>query len=168
MLWRRWKIRGLRGESGGAAIEMALCSAIFITFMYGVINFGYLYYTRATLQNAVRQGARYAITGNCTSGNCFNGQTGDRLQSIVQVVQNYSFNLNPTIMVSCVATLGACPSYAGGSGTTENAGGPGDTVQVSATYTFSPVFLRNVFPSGGYTYTVSAVFKNELFPPPAE
>ena len=166
MFSRKWKIRGLQGESGGAAVEMALVAGIFVIFMYGVINFGYLYYSRVTLQNAVRQGARYAITGNCTSGNCFNGQSGDRLQSIVQVVQNYSFNLNPTITVSCVT--GACPSYAGGTGTTENAGGPGDTVQVSAQYTFSPVFLRNVLPSGGYTYTVSAVFKNELFAPPSE
>ena len=53
-----------------------------------------------------------------------------------------------------------------GSGT-GNAGGPGD-VQVSAMYTFAPVFLNNIFPSGGYTYTVSAVFKNELFQPPSE
>jgi Flp pilus assembly protein TadG len=164
MFWRKWKIRGLRGDSGSAAVETALSAAMFLTFMYGVINFGYLYYTKVTLQNAVRQGARYAITGNCTSGSCYSGAAGDRLSTIVTVVQNYSFNLNPTITVSCVA--GECPSSAGNGGTTGNAGGPGDTVQVSARYTFAPVFLKNVFPSGGYTYTVSAVFKNELFPPP--
>lgn len=168
MFWKKWKIRGLRGDSGGAMVETALCAAIFITFMFATINFGYLFYTRVTLQNAVRQGARYAITGNCTSGTCFNGASGDRLTSIIQVVQNYSFNLNPTITVSCVTGISTCPSYAGGTGTTENAGGPGDTVQVSAQYTFAPVFLKNIFPSGGYTYTVSAVFKNELFQPPSE
>ena len=166
MFWRKLKIRGLRGDSGGAMVETALCATIFIFFMYGTINFGYLYYTRVTLQNAVRQGARYAITGNCTSGNCFNGGAGDRLASISQVVQNYSFNLNPAITISCVA--GACPSYAGGTGTTENAGGPGDSVKISAQYTFAPVLLQNFFPSGGYQYTVSAVFKNELFQPPSE
>ncbi len=166
MFWRKWKTRGLRGDSGGAMVETALCAAIFITFMFATINFGYLYYTKATLQNAVRQGARYAITGNCNSASCFSGTTGDRLASISAVVQNFSFNLNPTITISCVS--GACPSYATNGSGTGNAGGPGDTVQVSAMYTFAPVFLKNIFPSGGYTYTVSAVFKNELFQPPSE
>ncbi len=160
------KIRSLRlgSDSGQTMVETAFCATIFLLFMFGTISLGYLYYTKVTLQNAVRQAARYAITGNCSSGNCLDGGqgSGDRLNTIINTVTQYSFNLNPTVMVSCTGT---CPGYSGSG--TENAGGPGDTVQITATYTWSPVFIMKWFPSGGYTYTVSSTFKNELFPPPS-
>jgi len=145
-------------------VETALSATLFLFFIFGVINFGYLFYSKVTLQNAVRQAARYAVTGNCSSGSCLDGGqgSGDRLNTIIQVVKNYSFNLNPTVTVGCTGT---CPGYSGSG--TGNAGGPGDLVKVSATYTFSPVFITSFFPSGGYTYTVSSTFKNELFPPPS-
>ena len=167
MVQSKWKtLRLLRkNESGQTMVETALSATLFLLFMFGTINFGYLYYGKVTLQNAVRQAGRYAITGNCGSGNCFqNGNNGNRLNTIVQTVQNYSFNLSPTVSVTCTGT---CPSYSGNGGA-ENAGGPGDVVQISATYTFSPIFVTKFFPSGGYTYTVSSVFKNELFPPPSD
>ncbi len=139
----KWRIPGRRvhDESGQTMVETALSATLFIFFLFGIINFGYLYYGKVTLQNAVRQAARYAITGNCNSGSCLDsGQgTGDRLNTIIQVVKQYSFNLNPTVMVQCT---GACPGYAGSG--TENAGGPGDLVQISATYTFSPWVLTKL------------------------
>jgi Flp pilus assembly protein TadG len=159
-------IRRLRfgSDSGQTMVETALCATIFLLFMFGTISFGYLYYTKVTLQNAVRQAGRYAVTGNCSSGNCFdNGQgSGDRLNTIIQTVKQYSFNLNPTVNVQCIGTCNG----AYGSGT-ENAGGPGDTVMISAQYTYTPVFIMKWFPSGGYTFTVSSTFQNELFPPPS-
>lgn len=168
MIRSKWRIAGrrFREDSGTTMVEAALSASLYLFFLFGIINFGYLYYGKVTLQNAVRQAARYAVTGNCSSGSCLDsGQgTGDRLNTIIQVVKNYSFNLNPTVTVTCT---GSCPSYSGGSSGSNNAGGPGDVVQVSATYTFSPVFLTKFFPSGGYTYTVSSSFKNEQFPPPS-
>ncbi len=166
MLRLRWRFgRDLRkGDSGQTMVETALSATLFLFFLFGIINLGYLYYSKVTLQNAVRQAARYAVTGNCGSGTCLDGGqgSGDRLNTIIQVVKQYSFNLNPTISVNCT---GACPGYAGSG--TENAGGPGDLVQVSATYTFSPVFFSKFLPGSSYTYTVSSTFKNELFPPPS-
>src|SRR5271166_336558 len=157
-------LRLRRSDSGQAMIETAFCAVLFVLFLFGTINFGFLFYTKVTLQNAVRQAGRYAITGNCNSGSCLDGGqgSGDRLNTIIQVVKQYSFNLNPTVMVTCTGT---CPGYAGSGA--ENAGGPGDIVQISAQYTFAPVFIGKYLPAGGYTYTVSSSFKNELFPPPS-
>jgi Flp pilus assembly protein TadG len=166
------KFRALnRGDAGGALVETALCMSIFILALFTALDFGYFYYVKATLQNAVRQGARYAVTGNCVSGSCFSGTNqSNRLDSIVNTVIYYSFNLggstatgsNPLISVTCTGTCAS--TYGSGS---NNAGGPGDTVTVSATYTFYPVIAWQWFQSTGgtHTFTVSSSFINEQFPP---
>src|SRR5208282_564450 len=122
------------------------------------------FYAKLTLQNAVRQAGRYAITGNCGDpGSCFVNGPADRLNTIFQTMTTYSFNLNPTVTVTCI--LGTCPSYAGSGG--NNAGGPGDTVKISATYTFYPLITGKFFSGGSYTFTVTSTFKNEPFSPPS-
>ncbi len=160
----RLRSRLSRAESGQALVETALCASIFILLMFAIIDFGFLYYSKVTIQNAVRQAGRYAITGNCQSGTCFDPKNGagDRLNTIIKTVQNFSFGLNPTVSVTCIS--GTCPAYAGfGS---NNAGGPGDVVEITATYTFTPIMIWR-FIGGTYTYTVRSVFKNEIFQPPA-
>ena len=170
-------LRALRrvksGESGSSVVEFALMATWFFILVFSVIDFGFLFYAKVTLQNAVRQAGRYAITGNCSGGTgCLvNGGTGNRYSTIITTVQNYAFAVPPTsITIACIS--GSCPSYSGcGNNCTGNAGGPGDTVQVAASYTFTPViigkFLRLGLGTSNYPFTVSATFKNEPFPPPA-
>jgi TadE-like protein len=154
-------------DSGQTYLEFALAAMVFVLLIFATLDFGYLFYARVTLQNAVRQAARYAITGNCGPGgsegsNCFVNGPGDRLNVIMQTVTTYSFNLQPTVTVSCVGT---CPGWSGGTGT-NNAGGPGDTVKITAQYTFTPIITGRLYPGGHYTFNVSATFKNESFQPP--
>jgi len=172
---RRWilLLRKKGNDSGTALVEFALVGTVFFLLIFAVIDFGFLFYAKVTLQNAVRQAGRYAITGNCiTTGGCFGSGSGNRYNTIVTTVQNFAFAVPPTsITVSCIQ--GSCPSYSNctGNNCTGNAGGPGDTVQVAASYTFTPViigkFLRLGLGTSNYPFTVSATFKNEPFPPPA-
>lgn len=170
MTLRSYKMRAKPGESGQALVEFALAVTIFLLLLFATIDFGYLYFVKVTLQNAVRQAGRYAITGNCTGGsNCFGGGSSDRYNSIVQVALKYSFgfissaNLTITCLPPPIGQVGGCPGYAGG------AGGPGDTVMITATYTWTPVtaLVSKFFTKGVYTYSVSSTFKNEFFAPPA-
>jgi len=162
---RRYTLKALlargKGESGGTLLEFALSASLFVLLLFAILDFGYLFYAKLTLQNAVRTAGRYAITGNCDSGNCFdNGNNSNRLQTILDTVQTDSFGLNPTVSVHCV---GSClGSYGSG---TNNAGGPGDTVQIIATYVFHPIITGKFFTGGIYTITVSSSYKNELFSP---
>jgi len=156
-------LRAMRDASGQTLVEFALAATVFILFMMGTADVGMLLFSRATLQNAVRTAARFAITGNCGGSNCFVNGPQDRLNVIEQTVTSYSFAFTPTVSVQCVQ--GACPAYAGDG--TNNAGGPGDTVKVSATYTYHPFVIAKFFSGGSYTYTVSSSFKNESFPPPS-
>jgi len=166
--WRALSPRG-RGDSGQTLAEFALVGSLLILFLFSILDFGFLFYSQLTLQNAVRQAGRYTITGNCGAdgsggANCFVLGPADRLHMILQTVSDYSFGLSPTVTVACIQ--GNCPGYAGGLGN-NNAGGPGDTVRISAQYTYQPLILTRFFTGGSYTFTVSATFRNESFSPPA-
>jgi Flp pilus assembly protein TadG len=147
----------LHARDGQAMIEFTLCIMTLFFFILASWDMAYFFWAKTSIQNAVRTAARYAITGN----GGFNNPHGDRLTIIMQTVQTYSFNLNPTVTVTCT---GACPAY-GGNGGSNNAGGPEDTVTIAATYTWTPVILGSFF-GGSYTFTEFATFKNEAFSPP--
>jgi hypothetical protein len=151
-------------ESGQSMLEFAITASLFFLLFFAVIDLGFVFFARVTLQNAVRQAGRYAITGNCNTGNCF-GTNGNRLPTILQTVSQFSYFLNPTVTVTCA---GSCPGYSGGS--TGNAGGPGDTVLITASYIWHPFVITGLLPKtigGAYTINVSATFKNEPFAPPS-
>lgn len=171
--WRSLKV-GHANQSGQSMVEFALVAAVFLLIIFGMFDLSFYYYTRETLQNAVRQGARYAVTGNCSTpaSGCFSningggGGSGDRLNSIVTTVVNHSFGLitSTSVKVTC---QGTCLGYYGDGGN-NNAGGPGDTVMITANYTWSPWILSTFLPkyfSKDFTYSVSSAFKNEQFPP---
>jgi hypothetical protein len=109
-----------------------------------------------TLQNAVRQGGRYASTGNHQPDPLHPGQNLSRVNSIILVAQQAAMGLNVSnIQIS---------SLAGGAG---SAGGPGDTVTLSLTSNvklLTPI-IAHFFTNGTYTFSVSVSFKNEPFPP---
>lgn len=153
-----------RRTSGQSMLEAALSLSLFLTLVMAAIDFGYLFSNRMTLQNAVRQAGRYAITGQCTAspgGACLQS----RHDSVVQTLQNTSFGLLNSsnlgdINLSCTNQGGGCPN---------SAGGPSDLVTISVTYRYmfmSPV-LALVFRQTGYTITVGGAFTNEPFPPAA-
>ena len=53
------KIR--KSEKGQALVEFALVLPILLIVLCGIIDFGWLYYNQITLNNAAREGARYAV-----------------------------------------------------------------------------------------------------------
>ena len=155
----------MRDDAGGSLVECAFAGSVLVLVFFSVFDFAFMCYAKATMQNAVRTAARYAITGNCSnpSSGCFNGSNlQNRLDTIENIVTNYSWAFTPTVSVTCVQ--GGCANAYGSGG--NNAGGPGDLVQVSATYVYSPIILSYI-PGTPPTYTfhVSSTFKNELFPP---
>ncbi len=170
MTLRKGKAEARSSESGQTLVEFAIAAMVFLLLLFATIDFGYLYYVKVTLQNAVRQAGRYAITGSCSAGtDCFVTGTTDRYHSIIQVALAYSFGLISAsdVSITClpppIGRSGGCPGYGGG------AGGPGDTVMITATYQWNPVtaLISKFFTNGSYTFSVSATFKNEAFPPPA-
>jgi hypothetical protein len=104
----------------------------------------------------VQEAGRFASTGNHLSDPKNPGQSLSRINSIIATLQQAAFGQQGTnIQIS---------SLRGGNG---SAGGPGDTVTVSVTYSLklmTPMISRG-FPNGTCTFISSASFKNEPFPP---
>ena len=53
--------RFLKSEKGQAMVEFALVLPLLLILLCGIIDFGWLYYNQITLNNAAREGARYAV-----------------------------------------------------------------------------------------------------------
>jgi len=134
-----------RGRGGQSLTEFALIVPLFFILLFGILDFGRLFTTQITLQNALREAGRFAVTGQ-------QGSQSSREASIIQKVQQVS-GLPVTVNIS---------STQGGAG---NAGGAGDTVTISLTYTLRLItpFIAKFFPAHGYTFTVSTTIKNEPF-----
>jgi Flp pilus assembly protein TadG len=152
------------GESGQALAETAISLSLLLILAMATMDFGYLFFTKLTLQNAVRQANRYAVTGQCISGSdgtC----TQTRYNSIIATLQDNSLGLlnsgnTGDVSVTCTNDGGGCPN---------NAGGPGDlvTISVSYPYSFLSPLLGTFFSGHAYTIGVSATSMNEPFPPGA-
>jgi Flp pilus assembly protein TadG len=137
-------------------VEFALVAPMIFLLFFAIFDFARLFYAHMTLQNAVRQAGRYAVTGNHLPDPKHSGQNLSRVNSIIQVAQRAAMGLSVSnIQVS---------SAGGGSG---SAGGPGDTVTISLSTNLqlmTPIVAR-FFQQGIYSFTVSVSFKNEPFPP---
>jgi Flp pilus assembly protein TadG len=150
------RFRWLSATNGNAITEFALVFPLFILMVCAVADMSRLFYAQTTLQNAVRQGGRYASTGNHQPEPHHSGQTLSRVNSIILVTQQAAGGLS-------VSNL-QISSAVGGSG---SAGGPGDTVTLSLTSNvklLTPI-IAQFFTHGQYTFTVTSSFQNEPFPP---
>lgn len=150
------KRRKAMSTRGGSILELALIAPMFLLLLFGTIDFAHLFWVELTLQNAIRQAGRYAVTGNHLPDPNHSGQTLSRVASIMQVAQQTALGLDVSnIQIS---------SLVGGSG---SAGGPGDTLTISLT-THMPLITPVVgkfFTNGVYTFTVSVTLRNEPFAP---
>jgi Flp pilus assembly protein TadG len=143
-------------DGGTATLEFAVVATLLFTVLFGCFEFACLMYSQITLQNAVREAGRYAMTGNHLPDPNHPGHTLSRVASITHVAQDAAMGLDVSnIQISSVA---------GGS---NNAGGPADTVTISLTANLPlmTALIGQYFSHGAYTTTVSATFRNEPFPP---
>jgi len=79
---RRREPRGRSGERGQSLVEFALLTPMIIAFIAAIVMFGLAMNTRASLQQAVREGARQLAVGKSVTDaqNLAAGNAPDRLQ----------------------------------------------------------------------------------------
>jgi len=153
---KKWVTPCRRGQ---ALVEYALVLPLIFLLIFGLVDFGRLFYTELTLQYALRAAGRYAVTGNHLPNPAIPGQTLSRAVSIMQVAQQGAMGIDVSgLQISSTTSGGAA-----GSG----AGGPGDNVRLSLTYNLALLtpIIGQFFPNGVYTFTVNTSFRNEPFPP---
>lgn len=144
-----------RKRKGQSLVEFAMVAPIFFVFLFAILDFGRLFFTQMTMQHALREAGRFAVTGRHLPDG--NGGRLSRVDSIIQIAQKHAVGLPldaGDIQIS---------SKTGGVG---SAGGPVDTLTITLTYDMPLItpIVGQFFNNGTYTFTVGTTFKNEPFP----
>jgi Flp pilus assembly protein TadG len=152
---------GCRGETGSALVEFALVVIIFLTMLFGIIDFGRALYTYHFLSNAARTATRWAMVNghDCAADGTCNGTAPmNNGPANAADVQNYVESLAPPgidptqlVTTSCGVVGVTCPASPP---SCTDSNGAGCTVQVQISYNFN--FLVPFVHSGAVTMSSSS------------
>ena len=94
-----WNDNFVQSESGVVLVEFSLALLPLLALLLLCVDVAWSIFARATLQNAAREGARFAVTGQILAGNSCLGS------SIQQVVAQNSFGFVPPKKASSYVTV---------------------------------------------------------------
>lgn len=128
--------RRKRNRDGGQSlVEFALVFPVFMLVLAGILDFGFMLYSRMTVINAAREGARIAVTAKDPL------TIPSLVDSTVISVSSAVAVANLSDSIVCVPLVSAsCDFVAGGKPDPQ----PGDAVKVTVSYgyrTFFPLFF---------------------------
>lgn len=109
-------------------VEFALVLPVFILILAGILDFGFLLYTRMTVINASREGARAAVT-------VADGTTVPAVATGAAEAVAGSLSDPITVTTACVAIKSASCSWA-----TKASSQAGDAASVTVSYTYKSFF----------------------------
>jgi Flp pilus assembly protein TadG len=142
-------------EEGSAIMETAMSSIILLTFMFGVIETGFAFYSYHFVSEAAREGSRYAIVRGSSAGSACSTYSSSACQASTSDIQTYVKNLgfpgiDPGQMTVTVTNAG----YPAGVVCSPSAScnNPGNMVTVKVDYSF-PLTVPFV---PAHTYTLSS------------
>ncbi len=112
-----------RGELGQGLVEFAIVFPLLVFFLFAIVEAGLGFQRQATLQHAVREGARYgALRDNADVGAYVQQRTSDQSHGLVE--------LNDVVI--CFTDM---------DGDTQI--GAGDAIDVQVIYAYQPSFLKS-------------------------
>jgi Flp pilus assembly protein TadG len=142
----------LRSQSGGSVVEFAIMLPFLVLLIFGMIEFGLLFYDQQVITNASREAARAAIAGAC-SERLSAGQIGQIVNNYCQYTDSSGNTVNRLITLNGPNNLPATnvqPASIGcGSGVNF-----GDDLTVTVSYNYN--FLAPSILGFGATKTITA------------
>ena len=151
---------------GATVVEFALLAPFYFLLVLGIVEFSIMSWVDLTMQYAVREGARYAITGQTNLDP--NASNQQRYLAIIQAIRDNSIGLydqvRPVIATSVnggpLQTYGNTALYSDGM-----FGGPGDIVmlQLNCTWPVTTPLIAPYFNAGNYNFSVAATMRNEAY-----
>lgn len=154
-------------QGGAAVVEFALVASMFLALVLSVVELGQLFFVNLTMQHAVREGARYAVTGRANLDPHAGSQ--QRYQAVLKAIRDsamgYYDKVSPVIVVS--VNEASPSSYAGPDAYNPGMfGGPGDIVvlRLDCTWPLLTPIWQALFQDGKYAFSVAATMRNENYP----
>jgi Flp pilus assembly protein TadG len=130
---RRWLLAD--SPNGQTLAEFALVLPVVVLVIFGLCDMARAMQSYVTLQEAARDGARYAVTGRI---DCDNSPTQTREACITQQVADRTASLNNAASITTTFRSWDYPSYADPAAE-NNAGEQCDAVEVEVHYTYQPI-----------------------------
>lgn len=150
----RQRNRRLTRRSGMQLVEAAFVMSICLLFIMGIMEYGRLMMTKQVLDNAAREGARYAVV------NTYSGTTS-QVQNVVDAcMAGQGGQLSGYSKAGSITVYKADPSTGNNIGTWTDAKF-GEAIGVKITGTYQPVLPIFVFLPGNITLSGQCVMRSE-------
>lgn len=146
-------------QKGTTTVELAVVLSVFLAILFTIFDFAIFGYVNLTMQHAVREGSRYAVTGR---SDLDPQSTGDRKAAVVQKIRDSSMGLFDRVSseADIIVTDPAGNPVTG-------FGAPGDIVVIRMNCAWPPLSPFSAVALGGdYQFQVGSTMRNEFFPPP--
>lgn len=148
-------------QSGATVVEMAIVAPLLLLVLLGLIELSLMFFSTLTMQYAVREGARYAITGQSNLDP--NTASQQRYAAVIASIRDSSLGMYDrlTPVISVNGTSYASDAYSNGM-----FGAPGSIIvlQLDCDWVLTTPFLSSLFANGKYHFAVAATMRNEYFP----
>jgi Flp pilus assembly protein TadG len=152
-------------QRGATAVEFALIAPLLFMLLFVGLDFGVSLWVNLTMQYAVREGARYAVTGQSDLDP--NASSQQRYLAVIEEIKNSSMGLYGIVNPSYTVTVnGKSSNYASqGSYSGSMFGNAGDIIvlQLNCNWPLLTPLAQPFFPNGVYTFSVAATMRNEGF-----
>lgn len=150
-----------RRQSGATLVEMAIVAPVFLLVLLALVELSLMFFTTLTMQYAVREGARYAVTGQTNLDPATGSQ--QRYAAVIAKMKDSSLGMydkvNSTISVN--GTSYSTSNYSNGM---FGAAGTIIVLQLDCSWKITTPLLGQFFTDGKYKFAVAATMRNEYFP----
>lgn len=121
-------------QKGVAAVEFAIVLPVLVVLIFGMIEFSLLFYNKAMLTNACREGAREGIVFRADTEGNRDPVTDTEIQNVVlSYCQDFMVNFGPDNLTADDITVTRPDGY-----------GPGRPLQVAANYRYDFLVLPGI------------------------
>ena len=153
-------------QSGATIVEMAIVTPVFLLVLLALVEFGLMFFVTLTMQYAVREGARYAVTGQSNLDP--NTASQQRYAAVIQRIRSSSMGLYNKLgqdgksapVISVNGTTYQSSTY--GNAMFGAAGGI-VVLKLDCYWKVTTPLISTFFPDGKYHFVVAATMRNEFY-----
>jgi Flp pilus assembly protein TadG len=146
-----------RRQSGTTLVEMAIIAPLFILVLVAIVELSLMFFTTLTMQYAVREGARFAITGRAN-------ETGSaqRYATVIAKIKENSLGMYDRVGTA-ISVNGTGYTEKTYSNSMFGVGGDVVILRLDCSWTVTTPLLSSFFTDGVYKFQVATTMRNEFF-----
>ncbi len=144
-----------KSQRGSTIVELSIVAVLFFAIFFTIVDLSVYGYVKLTMQNAVREGSRYAITGR-TDLDSDGDRTAAILKKISLASNGYLTKVTSIDEIRVEDINGNAVSGFGESGDIV-------AIHIDCEWPSSSPLISPFLSNGNYHFTVSSAMKNESF-----